>query len=61
MELTEKQTADYRRLKAYFPYRLFFLVNDPRDVDAGQKVWAVRDKRAINRVLKEGGTVVQLS
>jgi len=61
MELTAKQIADYNRLKAYFPYRRFFLVEDPRDVQPEAVVWAMRDRREVNRVLREGGKVSELS
>lgn len=55
--MTDKQTADYNRLRSYYPYRMFFLVNDPRDMQDEPVVWAMRDKREINRVLREGGQV----
>lgn len=59
--LTDKQNADYVRLRAYYPYRRFFLVNDPRDTQSGAVVWAMRDLREINRVLREGGTVSEIN
>lgn len=58
--LTEKQLSDFNRLRGYYPYRLFFLVSDPRDPQPEPVVWAVRDRRQINRVLREGGTVSQI-
>jgi len=61
MELTEKQASDFYRLHSYYPYRRFFLVNDPRDTAVGETVWAMRDLRQINRVLREGGTALELS
>lgn len=61
MELTAKQAADFHRLRSYYPYRMFFLVNDPRDMQSEPVVWAMRDKRQINRVLREGGNVWELS
>lgn len=61
LALTAKQSADYARLKAYYPYRLYFLVTDPRAATQEPEIWALRDKRAINRVLREGGTVLQIS
>ena len=61
MTLTEKQAADFHRLRAYYPYRRFFLVTDPRDPQSEPTIWAMRDRRAVNRVLREGGTVLELS
>lgn len=61
MTLTDKQASDYARLKAYYPYRRFFLVNDPRDPKPEMEIWAMRDRREVNRVLREGGTVLEIS
>lgn len=61
LQLTAKQAADYARLKSYYPYRMFFLVTDPRQPALDPEIWAMRDKRAINRVLREGGEVLQIS
>lgn len=60
MTLTHKQSADFNRLRAYYPYRRFFLVNDPRDPQPEMVVWAMRDRREVNRVLREGGTVLEI-
>lgn len=61
MTLNERQARDYARLKAYYPYRLFFLVDDPRDAGTGPTIWAMRDRRAVNRVMREGGTVFEIA
>ena len=61
MKLSDNQAADFHRLRAYYPYRRFFLVTDPRDPQPEATVWAMRDRRAVNRVLREGGTVLELS
>jgi hypothetical protein len=56
--LTDRQAADYAKLRAYYPYRLFFLVTEPGATEA--VVWALRDRRAVNDVLRKGGTVQQI-
>lgn len=58
MDLNAKQSADYANLRSYYPYRLFFLVQEKGESDF--TVWAMRDRREINRVLREGGTVFQI-
>lgn len=59
MNLSKKQAADYAKLKSYYPYRLFFLVQEAGATEA--VVWALRDKRAANEALRRGGTVHQIS
>lgn len=56
--MTDKQAADYGKLKAYYPYRMFFLVQEPGATEA--EVWALRDKRAVNEALRRGATVHQI-
>ena len=58
MELTAKQAADYHKLRAYYPYRMFFLVQPAGEPEA--EIWAMRDLKAVNRVIREGGTVNQI-
>lgn len=59
MRLTEKQATDLAKLKSYYPYRLFFLVQMPQEPEAA--VWALRDRRAVNDALRKGATVFQIS
>lgn len=58
MQLTAKQSADYAKLKSYYPYRIFFLVQEPDAAEA--EVWALRDKRAVNEAMRRGATVHQI-
>ena len=58
--MSPEQLSDFNRLRAYYPYRMFFLVDDPRTPEKGPTVWAMRDRREINRVLREGGTVSEI-
>jgi hypothetical protein len=59
VELTDKQAADYARLKGFYPYRLFFLVQMPGETEA--TIWALRDRRAVNDAMRKGATVFQIS
>ena len=58
--MSPEQLADFKRLRAYYPYRMFFLVKDPRSPGEEPKVWAMRDRREINRVIREGGSVFEI-
>lgn len=58
MQLTEKQTADYERLRSYYPYRLFFLAKTKENPEG--VVWALRDRRAVNQALKEGAEIFEI-
>jgi len=59
MELTAKQRADYAKLRAYYPYRLFFLVTES-DAPEGV-IWALRDRRSVNKAVRRGATVFEIT
>ncbi len=54
MILNEKQSADLAQLRGYYPYRLFFLVQEGA---ADAEVWALRDRRAVNQAIRRGAQV----
>ena len=56
--MTPDQISDYQRLRSYFPYRLFFLVKE--SADSLPEIWAQKDRRAVNKVLRNGGEVSQI-
>jgi len=58
MELTAKQASDYEKLRGYYPYRMFFLVDLPGGAEP--EIWAMRDRRAINAAIRKGATVLQI-
>lgn len=58
MQLTPKQSADYARLISFYPYRMYFLVQMPGEGEA--EVWAIRDRRAVNKAIREGASVHQI-
>jgi hypothetical protein len=58
MNLTPKQSADYAKLRGYYPYRMFFLVQMPGESEG--EIWAVRDRRAINDALRKGAAVFEI-
>ena len=52
--LTEDQQRQYETLANYYPFRMFFLaVPVGADMAAGE-IWCFRDKRAVNKALREG-------
>lgn len=57
IELNERQKANYEKLKSYYPYRMFFLVEEKgKEAD----VWAMRDMRAINKAIQDGAKVFRI-
>lgn len=57
--LNEKQSADYERLRAFYPYRLFFLVKPYGESEF--TVWCLRDRRAVNDCLRKGGEAMEIT
>lgn len=57
MSLSESQTAEMQRLKAYFPYRIVYGAIGPK---GEWQCGAVVNKREPNRLSREGWTVYLL-
>lgn len=58
MELTEAQTAELRRLKSFYPYRIIYGAKNPQ---TGEWIAsAVPTMRIPNKLLREGWQVFML-
>ena len=57
--LTEAQTNELKRLKAYFPYRVVFGVIDKQSGEFS--AWAKTTKHAMNSQARKGNKVYELS
>ncbi len=57
-EFTDAQLAEMQRLKSYFPYRIIYGAFSP---DGEFEAGAQKDRRRINKLLREGWQVATLS
>jgi len=59
MELTEKEIAEFKRFKSYYPYRKVYLVDDT--ANNFREVIAPKTKHYINQVIRNGCKVYELA
>lgn len=59
MELTEKEKNDFKRFKAYYPYRKCYLVDDINN--NFREIICPKTKHYINQVIKNGCKVYEIT